>query len=313
MKYDNVIVFGPSGGVGSAAALYAHSLGAKVWLAMRDTTKAISGLTPEQEHQSPGAFTRIQADLSDASSVANAVRQSGAKAAFTYASRDASAMQLAAKAMKDAGLEYVVLLSSSALQQISDLRAVERADFIPFMHAQAELAIEDAGLALTAVRPGYFASNPVNNELDRSQSPARVRLFRADHNLFDPVDPEDIGRVCGSVLVSRPSQGQKELVYVQGPEIMSNSDLWKTVLDVTGENIDIQNVNKEEYVQMMAKKMPMPVAQYLAGLQEQDGERHDMALYEETRGNVKKYTGREPALFADYVARHKEDFEPLKK
>ncbi|KAK6383390.1 hypothetical protein LTS17_002682 [Exophiala oligosperma] len=303
MKYDNVLVFGPTGGVGSAAALYAHSLGAKVWLAMRDTDKAISGLTPEQEQNSPGAFMRVQADLLDATSVANAVRQSGAKAVFTYASRDASAMQLAAKAMKDAGLEYVVLLSSSSLQRVGDLRAVERTDFIPFIHAQAELAMEDAGLALTAVRPGYFASNPVNNELDRSQSPARVRLFRARENLFDPVDPEDVGRVCGSVLVTRPSQGQKELVYVQGPEIMSNNDIWKTIVEVTGENIDIQHVDKENYVQSMATKMPMPLAQYLAGLQEQDGE----------RGNVKKYTGREPAVFADYVARHKDDFKSLKK
>ena len=44
IKYDNVIIFGPTGAVGTAAAREAGKRGAKVWLAMRDTNKKIPGL-----------------------------------------------------------------------------------------------------------------------------------------------------------------------------------------------------------------------------------------------------------------------------
>ena len=55
----NVIVFGASGAVGSAAAIEARKRGAKVWLAMRDTSKTIQQLDEEEEK---GGYERVQAD-----------------------------------------------------------------------------------------------------------------------------------------------------------------------------------------------------------------------------------------------------------
>lgn len=51
-RYINVIVFGATGDVGRSVALEAHKRGAKVHLAMRDTTKSInSELDDTQIHQ----------------------------------------------------------------------------------------------------------------------------------------------------------------------------------------------------------------------------------------------------------------------
>jgi len=71
-----VIVFGPTGHVGSAVALSAHTFGAsKVVLAMRDTTKAIPGLTPDVE--SSRSFQRVHTDLADPASITAAVSSTG--------------------------------------------------------------------------------------------------------------------------------------------------------------------------------------------------------------------------------------------
>jgi short-subunit dehydrogenase len=67
VKYDNVIVFGPTGAVGGQLALEASKRDAKVWLAMRSPEKFIEGISKDEEQQ--GSFERIQADLSDPDSV----------------------------------------------------------------------------------------------------------------------------------------------------------------------------------------------------------------------------------------------------
>ena len=49
MAFERVIVFGPTGNIGSVAAQTASKKGATVYLAMRDPKKAIPGLTKEAE------------------------------------------------------------------------------------------------------------------------------------------------------------------------------------------------------------------------------------------------------------------------
>src|SRR5690242_6833607 len=105
---ENVIVFGPTGGVGRAAALEARKRGAHVWLAMRDTNKTIPGLSADAE-----GFTRIQADLSKPDSLKDAVKKSGATTAFVYTLFGSpDSMRSAFDALRDSGITYAALLSS---------------------------------------------------------------------------------------------------------------------------------------------------------------------------------------------------------
>ena len=132
MASNTVIVFGPTGGVGSVVAIAAHENGAKVVLAMRDTSKSIPGLS--SEHESSGSYERVQADLLNAESVSNAVRSTSAKSAFIYLAHGApDHMRKTIEALKDGGIEFVVFLSSFTVD--GKLEDIPQTEIISWMHA----------------------------------------------------------------------------------------------------------------------------------------------------------------------------------
>ena len=105
-----VLVFGPTGAVGSAVAVEARKRGAKVGLAMRDTSKKIQGI---EEEGNKDSYIRVQADLSKPDTIDHAVKVSGAKSAFVYVVHQAQdSMRSSFEALKSAGVSYVVLLST---------------------------------------------------------------------------------------------------------------------------------------------------------------------------------------------------------
>ena len=102
----SVIVFGPTGQIGSAAAKTALEQGAKVWLAMRDTSKVVPGLENDQEAAT--TIDRVQADLQKPETVKHAVEASGAKRAFIYLAHGSSdSMRATIEALKSGGVEFV--------------------------------------------------------------------------------------------------------------------------------------------------------------------------------------------------------------
>lgn len=311
-KFDNVIIFGPTGDVGSYAALEASTRGAKVWLAMRNPDKTIETISAGQEEK--GNFVRIQADLTDPASITNAVTKSGAKAAYIYLVWGAD-LKATLQAMKGAGIEYIVFLSSfSILFSIEPdvyLRSITPDELIPFAHAQVEIAIEEVGIPFTALRPAYFASNALKLYLDRAHTPPKARVLYGDVK-FDNIDPENIGQVAGAVLVEKPSTAAKEVIYLCGPELISQDDMWAMIKKITGKDIDVEHVSPEQYVQAMtANGIPPPLVNYTA-VNLKKMKEHNMLLdadLTQAVANVKKYSGREATKFADYVAAHKDDVE----
>lgn len=161
----NVIVFGPTGAAGRSAALEARRRGAHVCLAMRNINKPITGI-----ETSDAGYTRVQADLSDPPSLTRAVLESSATAAFVYCqftSNDGMAKQFAA--LKEAGIKYVVLLSSYKVAR--NARDSDMNDFVAAGHAKTETALEESRLAYAAVRPAYFSSK-------RLLEPERYQAWR---------------------------------------------------------------------------------------------------------------------------------------
>ena len=294
--YSTVIVFGPTGEVGGATALEASRRGAKVWLAMRDPAKPIDGITKEQEQQ--GSFSRIQADLSDAESVKTAVRQSGAKAAFTYYR---PLLSPPVQAMKDAGIEYVVFLSSFSVSPGQDIREIPQSEFIPYGHAQIEIALEDASIDHTALRPGHFASNGVRKDLDKSSNPYKARIGPPDV-ISDCISPGDIGRVAGAVLVNRPSSSPKEVIYLAGPRLITTDEQWSITKKLSSREIEVITHSPEEYTQCLIDGgLPPPAAKYLVKIMERTNIAYPEPLHQEWVANIKKYSGYEPTAFEDYV------------
>lgn len=302
IKYDNVIIFGPTGQVGRVVALEASKQGAKVWLAMRDTEKDIAGLSKEEERS--GSFHRVKADLNDPASVQTAIKESGAKAAYLYAILSEDSLRSTIFAMRDAGIEYIVFLSSSNVKahNLRDITVQE--DIIAFFHAQIEIALEDSGVNFTAIRPGFFASNPFLLNLDASSDLWKVTLMHSE-GVFDYVSTVDVGKLSAAVLVNPPSNAQKEAIFIYGPQLLSQAETWEVVEKTAGHEVKITYLPGDEYEKyLIGRGAPPPFANYFVSqlLVAKGDERYPGEIYRLGLTTLEKYTDYKPQTFNEYVA-----------
>lgn len=119
---------------------------------MRDPQKPIPGLTSERERE--GGYERAQADLTKTDSVAAAVKAAGAKRAFIYLAHPSpDHMRSTLTALKSAGIEFVVFLSSYTIP--GEPRDVLPSELIPYIQAQVEITLDEV-----FGRDGYVAVRP---------------------------------------------------------------------------------------------------------------------------------------------------------
>lgn len=312
MAFDKVIVFGPTGNIGSVVAQTASKKGAVVFLAMRDLKKRIPGLTKESEQS--GNYQRVQADLNNADSIRSAVEESGAKAAFLYLAHGSPDNMLTTfQALKDGGIKNVVFLSSFSVPK-DNLEDVVQSDMISYIHAQAELNLRRlfSKEHLVALRPGYFATNVVSQH-KRGIADGNVKLLSPDQDV-DLITNEDMGEVGGTVLVEGQRDGQDH-IYLFGAEKMKELQAYQILGKVLGTDIKVTKVGPEEGQQELLREgLPEPVAKYLVKVAS-DAEKAGKSAwaladeaYRQGVKNVEKYTGHSPVIFEDWASRNKEMF-----
>ena len=301
MTSRKVIVFGPTGAVGSAAACTAAELGAHVVLAMRDTNKSIPGLSADAEKQ--GKFERVQADLTKPDTVSEAVTKTGAKYAFFYlAFGMPNGMKATVEALKSAGIESVVFLSSFTVR--GKLEDVQQSDVIPWAHAQVEISLtevfgEDRFVPL---RPGSFSSN--NMQYKKGLEDGLVKITGPDMQV-DNIVPEDIGRVGGTVL-AKGLEGKDRVIYLYGEELLTQRETVEVMAKVLGKSAKIEKSSEEEAIEMFkARGIPAPLMDYMirrsrvtpsAGLNV-----FGYSLEKEELKNVQKYTGKKFTTFEEWM------------
>lgn len=311
MAFEKVIVFGPTGNIGSVAAQTASKKGANVYLAMRDPKKAIPGLTREAEQS--GKYERVQADLTDAETVRSAVEKSGAEAAFLYLTFGSSDHMLATfQALKDGGIKHVVFLSSLTVPK-ENLGDVKPEDLISYAHSQAELSMRKvfAKEQLVAVRPGSFATNVLHHKIGITER--KVKLLKYDFHA-DMITNEDMGEVSGTVLVEGQRNGQ-DFIYLFGPDMLAEDTTFQILGKVLGEEIEVVKVDDEEGLQELLREgLPPPIAKYLVKLMVdmeasgKSGSLLEEGRHEEGVENVKNYTGHPPLGFEEWAGRNKQMF-----
>ncbi|KAL5117795.1 hypothetical protein ACEQ8H_004269 [Pleosporales sp. CAS-2024a] len=298
-----VLVFGPTGQVGSAAAVQAAEQGAQVWLAMRDTTKQVPGLTKEVE--ASGDFHRVQADLSRPDSVTKAVKTSGAKRAFIYLVHGASDhLRGAIEALKAAGVEFVVFLSSFTILTKVALRDIPASDILPHIHAQVEANLDDVFGSdnYVALRAGCFITNLLSEKAGIASG--NVRMYGSQFKQ-DGIVPSDIGKVAGTILVSGPRNGQKK-VYLYGPEILSIYDGVVRIGKTLGKDLNISLIGPKEASDLYTSfGMSESYIKYLVEVYATEGrDKGDGEIfpnYEEGVSNVQLYTGKPATKLEDWV------------
>ncbi|KAJ5899381.1 NAD(P)-binding protein [Penicillium taxi] len=299
MATPNVMIFGPSGQVGSYAALQAHASGAKVSLAMRDPSKSIPTLDDIPAE-------RVHADLTDPATILSAVKQTGATRAFIYVMFGSpDNMRASIEALKEAGIEFVVLLSSFTIEgEASDVSSDK---IIPFVHAQVEIGLQEVfgKEAFVTVRGAFFSSN----SLWYKQGILSGEVLHANPGAeWDFIAPEDVGRVCGAILVNG---AQEHAVGLVGPEKMSTEEAIGHIGRVLNRQIRIVKCSEQDAIEaLVAGGMAILVAQWFT-----DSVLHDAGAffvapdYTAASGNVQKYTQSEPVGFLQWLEENKSKFD----
>lgn len=311
IDFDNmapVIVFGPTGNIGSIVARTAGQQGADVALAMRDVNKTIPGLSKSDEEA--GSYTRVPADLSDPKRVESAVKTSGAKRAFVYMAQGTSDhMKSTFEAMKAGGVDFVVFLSSYTIGERAP-ESVPPSELIAFVHAQAEASLHAVFGAenFVAIRPGGFVTNLLRYK--QGIASGEVRLF-GEYFEMDWITTGDMGRVAGTVLVSGPKNGQQQ-VFLYGPQVIPQGDALVKVGKALGKDVKITGVDEEEGRQIwQGLGIPKPFIEYLlrSTVASQTMDRAArFARYEEGVENVKLYTGKSSTSLDEWLQENKEMF-----
>jgi uncharacterized protein YbjT (DUF2867 family) len=310
---SNVIVFGPTGNVGSITARTAHSHGATVYLAMRDPSKDIPDL-PKSEEES-GRYHRVRADLNDPTTLSEAVKSSGATKAFIYlaqGSRDA--MKASLGALKSSGIQFIVFLSSYTIgsaPHYGDLKAVEPSDLIPFIHAKVEQSLEEVFGPdhFVAIRPGGFATNMLRHKDGLIKGEVRMREsnFR-----FDLITPDDMGEVSGTILAKQNGPEGQRHVYLFGPQVLPGGDAVRAAGKVLGKEVNVVEIDDKEAEQQMKKQhMPEPFIKYMVRkmVEPQQSLEEYRPKYQEGLDNIVKYTGHQSTSWEDWVKANKGRFE----
>ncbi|KAF2105142.1 NAD(P)-binding protein [Rhizodiscina lignyota] len=321
MSGENLIIFGPTGHVGSAVTRSIHNYGNnKVFLAMRDPQKPIPGLSREQEKERD--FERIQADLRNPESIHSVVGTSGAKRAFIYLIHGSTDnMRSSIEALKSAGIEYVVFLSSVSVK--GDLRSIQHDNHIPWVHAQVEIALDDVfGHGnFVAIRPAYFANNALWWKKMIAER-GEVKLVYPQAK-FDNITPTDMGRVAAAFLAGGvevdESVDEPNSVNLCGPEMISQRDMWGIIGRVLGKNLKITEMDEKEALEVIEKEMGMPalvVPQLIAiykrrAEEESEGRSGDwfQDAYMRSKENVPKYAGTKPTTLEEWVKENTWEFE----
>lgn len=97
------------------------------------------------------------------------------------------------KALKDAGITYLVLLSSYAVKDPPS--STDTTEIVPRIHSQTEISLnETEGLKAAILRPPFFATNAFLFAQGIKQG--KLDLFHPNA-VFDFIVPEDIGAVAG--------------------------------------------------------------------------------------------------------------------
>ncbi|MFE7532179.1 NAD(P)H-binding protein [Kitasatospora sp. NPDC057542] len=163
------------------------------------------------------------------------------------------------KAAEAAGVEHVVLLSSSSV-----LGPHAENDPLAGHSLQVERALAASNLTCTFLRPDAFASNSLGwaHFIGRSMP---IQLAYPDAHIA-PIHPEDIADIAVEALTGTSLTGRS--VTLTGPESLTFREQLAVLADTLGREIPIEQITRAEAEQQMGDYMPAPMVSSLLDLWE---------------------------------------------
>jgi uncharacterized protein YbjT (DUF2867 family) len=274
-----ILVTGGTGNAGGAVVRALVAAGAPVRALVRDPAGA--GL--------PDGAEAVAGDLNRPDTIAPHL--DGVTAAFLLSGYDGLTETLLD--MRRAGVERVVLLSSSAAPSEDLTNAVAR------YHVLSERAVRDSGLAWTFLQPNSFMTNTL-------QWAPHVRAGDVIRAPFPDVrvatiDPDDIGAVAAAALTSDAHTGRA--YRLSGPESLLPADRARILGDVLERDLPFEGQSDEEARAEMSQAMP---AEYVDAFFRffAAGELDESQVL----STVQDVTGRSPRRFEQWARAHADAF-----
>jgi uncharacterized protein YbjT (DUF2867 family) len=195
--------------------------------------------------------------------------------------------------MRRAGVERVVLLSSSAAPSGDETNAVAR------YHILSERAVRQSGLGWTFLQPNTFMTNTFQ-WLPQMRQGDVIRVPFPDVRVAT-IDPDDIGAVAAVALTSAGSEGHA--FRLSGPESLTPADRVAILAEVLGRELRFEGQTNEEARADMSRAMP---AEYVDAFFRffVDGDLDESTVLP----TVQEITGRAPRSFEAWVRAHADAF-----
>ncbi len=235
-------------------------------------------------------FTTIRPALEDVS---------GAYFVYPIAPGLIEATAYFAQAAKEAKVPAIVNMS-----QISARR--EAKSHAAFNHWIAERVFDWSGLAITHLRPTFFADwflwGPLLNTAQQIKDGLVQLPFGESKHA--PIAEEDQARVIASIL-EHPSTHQGKIYPLFGPKEYTYPEAFEKISQILGHQIKYERISLEAYHEQLVKRRNPFLAQHVVEVAKD----HAAGIFSGTDEVIEKITGQPPMDLEAYIKKHREAFE----
>ncbi|PXX59887.1 uncharacterized protein YbjT (DUF2867 family) [Nocardia tenerifensis] len=270
-----------TGGRGAVAASLSKSLRAEC------LSVQVGSARPDRL---PAETSAVACDLTDPETFPAAL--AGVSSVFLYA--EGSTIDEFVSAASEAGVEHIVLLSSSAvLDPDADANPIAKA------HRTAELGLADAPMTVSVLRPGAFAGNARGWSWSiKAGDPIRLPYPNA---YTDPIHEDDIAACAHALLTAPTHRGTHHTLT--GPESLTFTEQIDRLAEVIGRPVAVERVTPGAWKQEMAERLPASYADALL-----DYWRSRDGVPTEITGAVTTLTGRPARTFTSWLEENAAEF-----
>ncbi|MET7331504.1 NAD(P)H-binding protein [Nonomuraea sp. NPDC005650] len=244
------------------------------------------GLDARPASKRPDDPQTLKCDLTDPATFPAALK--GVTSVFLYA--EPSCAGAFAEEAARAGVEHIVLLSSSAV-----LTPDPDSSLLAKSHLEVERALEASPVRATSLRPGSFAGNTLGWAWSVKSGRPVGLPYPGSHN--DPIHEADVAEAALAVLTDPALSGRP--YTLTGPQSLTFAQQIDILSEVTGRDIPVKHLSREEWKEEMAEYIPASYADPLLDWwQSNDGRPVEI-----TR-TVQELTGHPARPFADWAREH---------
>ncbi|MGW0394068.1 NAD(P)H-binding protein [Streptomyces sp. NPDC003042] len=248
------------------------------------------GIPHRQASRSPDSPGTVHCDLTDPATFPEAL--AGVRSVFLYA--EAAAVDTFVKEAVTAGVEHVVLLSSSSV-----LGPDPAANPLSAGHLAVEEALLTSPLRSTLLRPGSFASNALGWAWSlKSGRPVRLPF---PGSFCDPVHETDVAEAALAVLTEPSLAGRA--YTLTGPQSLTFATQLAILGSLLGRPIRCERVTAEQWKAEVDGYIPGPYADALL-----DYWAASEGLPVEITDAVEQLTGHPARSFETWAEDHAADF-----